>query len=1157
MDNQNPKRKTLEEVLKLISQDYATSDEVAKITSDIAKQVLNLKQELGLSSVKLNSALGKLLDDHKTLQKSSGYSVAFLRKELESLSKAISNLKLQHGKDGKDGMDAKPVDTAELALEASKMAVAECKAMMPGMMPTETGDTIITKINDSENEQISKDKVEGLGELERKADFALSRPIMMGGGGQVLDVKAGTNVTVDKRGGIYTINSSGGGGGVDTVVGGTGITVDDSDPANPIVNNDNPTPYTLPTASATTKGGVKIGARLTMTGEVLSADVQAGGGDVLGPATNSDSYIPQWDGVNSKTLKNGVATSTFEPAKGADDNYVTDAEKTVIGNTSGTNTGDNATNSQYSGLAASKQDTLISGTNLKTVAGTSLLGSGDLGQIASSYINLPVDGGSPTLDTLTEDFTTRGSSGVSDGTITYVTVGTAANKVSVAAGQGYIRTTNDQQGDLKMMSWSAAADLATLAAPAAGLETTIFVGIEYSGGSTTAVTKTAITDFNWYTNFPLARVAYDGTTLHIINAYAHSEDTANHTRQYLRKVFGFNRENAPEGTGGFELGVTLRELSMTGGNLWLEFNKYVAGAVTLGTAFDLSYKQAGGGFVTGSGTNFPNTQYDNGSGTLQDLTANRYGTLWVYYCISEGNLHIMYGAVNTTSVAAAQADTAPTTPDHLAYGGKLIGRIIFQKSGATATLVESAWTNVFNASAVGDHNLLTSLQGGTAGEYYHLTSAQNTVVGNTSGTNTGDQDLSGLVPYTGATANVDLGAYNLHATNVSGGLTSTLSQFGTLTLTATSTYIQELYGAAGSTVVLPDVTTLTIGQSFYILNNTGGFLITVKTSGDNTLLILSGLTRAIVTYYANNGSGVSSWNTTYFGHAITSGKKLTVTDDASVTGTNTGDSATNTTSNTYADGKVADAINDGTTTIAPSQNAVFDALALKVDKSTYDAHTVLYATTDNTPVALTVGEQTLVGRATGGNISAIAIDSDLSSVSANDDTVPSAKATKAMGDLKLPLAGGTMTGDITLAESKQIILIVPTTDGGCSGPSTSAFVSGYTSSAIGDLVYLDVNAKWQKVDADAIATTAGMLGIALAVAATDAALLVALPGSFVYSTAFPTLTVGGTCYAGETAGAIQQTIPTGASGVIREIGYAIHADKIYFMPTPTSQEVVA
>lgn len=39
-------------------------------------------------------------------------------------------------------------------------------------------------------------------------------------------------------------------------------------------------------------------------------------------------------------LTPGTAASTYEPAKGPDDNYVTDAEKTVIGNTSGTNTGD-------------------------------------------------------------------------------------------------------------------------------------------------------------------------------------------------------------------------------------------------------------------------------------------------------------------------------------------------------------------------------------------------------------------------------------------------------------------------------------------------------------------------------------------------------------------------------------------------------------------------------------------------------------------------------------------------------------------------------------------------------------------------------------------------------------------------------------------------
>jgi len=45
---------------------------------------------------------------------------------------------------------------------------------------------------------------------------------------------------------------------------------------------------------------------------------------------------------------------------------------------SGTNTGDNATNSQYSGLDASKQNTLVNTVNIKSINGNSLLGSGDL-----------------------------------------------------------------------------------------------------------------------------------------------------------------------------------------------------------------------------------------------------------------------------------------------------------------------------------------------------------------------------------------------------------------------------------------------------------------------------------------------------------------------------------------------------------------------------------------------------------------------------------------------------------------------------------------------------------------------------------------------------------------------------------------------------------
>lgn len=73
-----------------------------------------------------------------------------------------------------------------------------------------------------------------------------------------------------------------------------------------------------------------------------------------------------------------IPTSTLDLNDATNKRYVTDANLVTISNQSGTNTGDNATNSQYSGLAASKQDTLVSGTNIKTINGNSVLGSGDL-----------------------------------------------------------------------------------------------------------------------------------------------------------------------------------------------------------------------------------------------------------------------------------------------------------------------------------------------------------------------------------------------------------------------------------------------------------------------------------------------------------------------------------------------------------------------------------------------------------------------------------------------------------------------------------------------------------------------------------------------------------------------------------------------------------
>ena len=57
-------------------------------------------------------------------------------------------------------------------------------------------------------------------------------------------------------------------------------------------------------------------------------------------------------------VTSGEDATTADITDSLNKRYITDAQLIVVSNTSGTNTGDNATNSQYSGLATSKQDVL-------------------------------------------------------------------------------------------------------------------------------------------------------------------------------------------------------------------------------------------------------------------------------------------------------------------------------------------------------------------------------------------------------------------------------------------------------------------------------------------------------------------------------------------------------------------------------------------------------------------------------------------------------------------------------------------------------------------------------------------------------------------------------------------------------------------------------
>ena len=116
------------------------------------------------------------------------------------------------------------------------------------------------------------------------------------------------------------------------------------------------------------------------------------------------------------------------------------------------------------------------------------------------------------------------------------------------------------------------------------------------------------------------------------------------------------------------------------------------------------------------------------------------------------------------------------------------------------------------------------------------------------------------------------------------------------------------------------------------------------------------------------------------------------------------------------------------------------------------------------------------------------------------------------------------------------------------GPQTTTFNAGYTTTQ-SDLVYLGSSSTWLEADSDAAGTSINLLGIALEVKDSGEALNVALPGSFIQDASVYSFTPGVPLYISGTLGAITATKPTGSGDIVRTVGYAVHADMIYFSPS--------
>jgi len=105
---------------------------------------------------------------------------------------------------------------------------------------------------------------------------------------------------------------------------------------------------------------------------------------------------------------------------------------------------------------------------------------------------------------------------------------------------------------------------------------------------------------------------------------------------------------------------------------------------------------------------------------------------------------------------------------------------------------------------------------------------------------------------------------NLSANNHLNGYATTATAAATTTLDVTSAWQQFFTGTTTQTVVLPVASTLVLGQSFYIVNNSTG-VVTVQSSGTNTVQAMAASTTLLVTCIKVSGTDATSWSVEYVG----------------------------------------------------------------------------------------------------------------------------------------------------------------------------------------------------------------------------------------------------------------------------------------------------
>jgi hypothetical protein len=251
-----------------------------------------------------------------------------------------------------------------------------------------------------------------------------------------------------------------------------------------------------------------------------------------------------------------------------------------------------------------------------------------------------------------------------------------------------------------------------------------YVVADHSSGSPVVRVTTTVSEIQETTIIPIYTIYREGTVLHIFNWDQLGDALANKMHKSIVKTQRFRLES------GLAIGeAATRTVTLTAGTVWTGAVGTTMPAIRSDTgSMYLMYHVAGVWTKSAPIAQYNNTQYDDGT-ALQTLPGGKYAVNFVYRSVGQDNeLFLLLGA-GAYSLGQAQASQPPALPPIISSHCILVGRIIVNQGGSTATQIDSSFVTQFTPTAASDHNTLANLQGGAASEYYHLTSLEYTGVG--------------------------------------------------------------------------------------------------------------------------------------------------------------------------------------------------------------------------------------------------------------------------------------------------------------------------------------------------------------------------------------------------------------------------------------------